>query len=103
LTQANMVSNGGGALETGDLVFPMFSSVEICGATCPNWQKQYSYFVRVKEECDADAVTASIDGNELVVPLDCELTDSGPSGVFIAVGAMILLLGYVFLFQRKEG
>ncbi|MCF7846947.1 MAG: hypothetical protein K9M51_02815, partial [Candidatus Gracilibacteria bacterium] len=46
LTQANMVSNGGGALETGDLVFPMFSSVEICGATCPNWQKQYSYFVR---------------------------------------------------------
>ncbi|MBT3349129.1 hypothetical protein HN954_01060 [bacterium] len=103
LSVAEFVSDGGGVVQNGELVFPTFSSAEVCGTDCPEWQKEYSFFVRIKKECaSATNISVQIENLKLQTVLDCELVKSGPNGVFIAVAAMMLLLGYVFLGHRSE-
>lgn len=96
LNKAEMVNLGGGALEGSDLVFPQ----KLC-AGCN--EQVFSFFVRAKDVCNsATTMSASINNVKVVVPFDCNLTQSGPSLLlFLAVGLILGIMVYFILSLRR--
>jgi hypothetical protein len=97
LSTAEVVNLGGGDLEENELVFPP----ELC-AGCD--EQRFSFFVRVKDICDtAESMTISLNTVSIVVPLDCDLPDSGSSILlFLSIGFIISIMGY-FIFSLRRG
>lgn len=100
LEGTEVVNLGGGALSATKLTFPGFSDFGTCSNAC---EKTFSFFVRVKPGCaEKTSLRADYSNDSLRVPLDCELSETGPSGLMFAILGLVLLLGYVFLSERRE-
>lgn len=100
LEGTEVVNLGGGTLSTTKLTFPGFSDFGTCSTDCT---KTFSFFVRVKPDCaKKTSLKADYASDSLRVPLDCELTHTGPNGLVFAILGLVLLLGYVFLSERRE-
>jgi len=100
LEGTEVVNLGGGTLDGTTLTFEGFSDFGTCAESCT---KTFSFFVRVKPNCaDKKSLTADYSADSLRVSLDCKLAQTGPNGIVFAVLGLVLLLGYVFLSERRE-
>ncbi len=92
-------NTGFGVIENGMIVYPAYSNKAPC-------IQAFTFFVRVKADCaDMKAlnVSNSVAGN-VSVPLNCGLTQTGPSQTFfLLAGVIMLLLTFVFgVFGRRK-
>ncbi len=95
LRHTTMVNSGGGTLTENALTFP----AGFC-LTCDG--QVFSFFVRANEECvTGETVDATYEGQSLTVPFHCELTESGPTPLIVAIVALFLFMGYTLLSWKQ--
>ncbi len=95
LPDATMVNAGGGTLDDTMLSFPE----DFC-LTCDG--QVFSFFVRANEACtEGETLDVIFNEQNLIVPVYCELVDSGPGSLIIALLALVLLFGYALLSRRE--
>ena len=95
LADATMVNKGGGTLSE-----PMLSFPENFCFTCD--EQVFSFWIRANDECvNGETIDMTFDDQTLIVPVHCELADSGPGSLIIAALALVLFMGYAVLSWRK--
>jgi hypothetical protein len=95
LTKAKMVNAGGGTLEGNMLSFPESFCLTCDGQT-------FSFFIRANDTCvEGETIDILYAGQNISVPFQCELADSGPGAFIVSILALFLILGYTLLSRRE--
>ena len=92
---AELIDTGLGEMTDNFLIFPKFSREG-------GWQQEFTFFARIKQDCGgANQIRTSFGAKILTVPLQCGLTETGPTGLIIGIFLIIVLFGYLFFGRRK--